>query len=280
MLHIIQENLFREVHYDLLISTIKKYGLPYKIVRVYPFIDWVVDINDVPENFVNVEDLPQIDPKGDIWCWGSLKMTRIAKERGWNPGTQINDNHNFEVYSKWWGELLLNHDSILTTIGSDLPWERGTLFLRPVKDSKAFTGAVFGKQKWETTCGMHLDEPGYPEFNKDVVIQVSTPKIIFKEIRLWIVNSKIITGSYYKLGNEFHLDNNIEPDALDFAYKVIERGELAEAWVLDICDSADGWKVVEAGCINHAGFYASELDKTLEAIEEHFGNLAHKDIRI
>jgi len=270
MLHIIQENLFRESHYNLLIGVLKKYEIPHIIVRIYPFVDWVVDMKNVPEEFVNVEDLPQIEPKGEVWCWGSLTMTRICKERGWNPGTMINENHNYEVYSKWWGNLLLNYDSEIMTIGSELLWERGELFLRPVEDNKAFTGSIFDKEKWDNTLKAYLKEEGYKDFHKDTRIQVSTPKKIYSEIRLWIVGGKVITGSYYQLGGKVYLNKDISPEALGFANSVISKGELAEAWVLDICQSDSGWKVVEAGCINHAGFYASELDKTVEAVENHF----------
>lgn len=270
MLHLIQENLFKEVHYDLLIDTIKKFDLPYKIVRIFPFIDYVVDVEDIPDEFDNVEDLVEINPSGDIWVWGSLKMTRICRDRGWKPGTLLNDNHNYEVYSKWWGDMLLNYDSIIMKISDELPWEIGDLFLRPVEDNKAFTGAVFDKEKWDNTKNRFLKETGFPEFNNDTRIQVCRPKHIQKEIRLWVVGGEIITGSYYRLGGLFYLNSAIEPEAIEFAKKVITKGAIAEAWVLDICMSNNEWKVVEAGCINHAGFYASEIQKTVESIENHF----------
>jgi hypothetical protein len=270
MLHIIQENLFKEVHYNILIDTLKRFDIPHQIVRIYPFVDWVVDINDVPDDFNNVEDLPQINPKGKVWCWGSLSMTRIANERGWNPGTMINDNHNYEVYSKWWKSDLLNYDSQIMTIGDDLPWERGELFLRPTEDNKAFTGKVFDKETWENTKKAYLNESGYRHFKSDTKIQVSTPKHIQKEIRLWVIKDEIVTGSYYRLGGAQYMNNNIEPEAIEFAKSVIKKGSIADAWVLDICMSNGEWKVVECGCINHAGFYASELNKTLQVIEEKF----------
>lgn len=112
--------------------------------------------------------------------------------------------------------------------------------------------------------------PGYPEFNEDAIIQVAKPKHIQKEIRLWIVGGKVITGSYYRLGDRFHLNEQIEDDAIDFANKVISKGEMADAWVLDICMSNDEWKIVETGCINHAGFYKSNIGKTVMAIEDLF----------
>jgi hypothetical protein len=272
MLHIIQENLFKEVHYELLINTLKKFDIPYKIVRVYPFVDRVVDLNDIPEDFDNVEDLKEIEINEPVWIWGSLTLTKISREKGWNPGTLLNDNHDYLYYSKMWKEYLLNFDSIIATIGEDINWNTPVKFLRPTEDNKAFTGAIYDEETWNNTKKWYLDNKAYTKFNESTKIQISSVKNIQKEIRLWIVDDKVITGSYYRLGDRHYLNSNIEQEAIDFAYNVIERGSLARAWVLDICLSDNNWKVVEAGCINHAGFYASEIDKLVIAIEELYEN--------
>jgi hypothetical protein len=46
--------------------------------------------------------------------------------------------------------------------------------------------------------------------------------------------------------------------------------QLAEVFVIDICLSDQGWKIVECGCVNSAGFYAADLQKLLMSIEDHF----------
>lgn len=47
--------------------------------------------------------------------------------------------------------------------------------------------------------------------------------------------------------------------------------QLADAFVMDICevlnDDKIEYKIVEAGCINSAGFYKSNMPKLIEAIE-------------
>jgi hypothetical protein len=270
MLHIIQENLFRETNYKILISTLQKFEIEYKIVRVFPFVDKVVDIEKIPEDFDTVEDLEELEIDGLVWCWGSTKLTKICEERGWKPGTLYNKNHNYLEYSKYWKDLLVNYDSIITTIGSEINWDTTEKFLRPTEDTKAFTGAIFDKEKWENTKESFLKNEYYTKFTKDTTIQVSSVKKIQKEIRLWVVNGEIITGSYYRLGNRMYLDSNIESQAIEFAKKVIGIYSIADAWVLDICMCNDEWKIVECGCINHAGFYASEVDKMVIAVENYF----------
>jgi hypothetical protein len=51
--------------------SLEKYGLPYEIVKVLPFIEEF--------NF-------QTDRK-DVFCFGSVKMSRVAKKYGWYPGS-------------------------------------------------------------------------------------------------------------------------------------------------------------------------------------------------
>lgn len=273
MIHIIQENLFQEQHYDRLIETVQKFGLPYHIVRVYPYVDWVLDINNIPDENDprDINEHPFFEPsdKSKVFCWGSLSMSRICNNRNWTPGVIINDNYDYEVYSQWWGDMLLNYDTKIYTVG-DFKFESDSkLFIRPTLDTKGITGAVYDEELWETKKKFGLDSNR--NFTLNSKIQVGSPKNIQKEIRLWIVNGEVVTGSYYRLGGDHYLSRDVEPDAIDFAYKVLERGQLSDCFVLDICMSNGEWKIMEAGCMNHAGFYDSEIDKTIMKIEDYYG---------
>lgn len=52
--------------------------------------------------------------------------------------------------------------------------------------------------------------------------------------------------------------------------EILERGGLdySDAYVLDICRTDDGLKIIETNCINAAGFYAADLGKLVSALEE------------
>ena len=76
---------------------------------------------------------------------------------------------------------------------------------------------------------------------------------------------------------ESHYNNLIEVmDRMCLEYKVVrifpfvDKYQLAEAFVIDVCLSEHGWKIVECGCINCAGFYCSDLQKTLTALEDFY----------
>ena len=40
----------------------------------------------------------------------------------------------------------------------------------------------------------------------------------------------------------------------------------------DVCLTDKGWKVVECGCINCAGFYKADLQKVIISLENYFEN--------
>lgn len=79
-------------------------NLPYEIVKVLPFIDEFEFKTD----------------RKDIFCFGSVKMSRVAKKYNWFPGSLLNDNHNYNVYSKYYKDNLLNYDSVIQKFGDDI----------------------------------------------------------------------------------------------------------------------------------------------------------------
>ena len=74
MFYIIQENVFREQHYDMLEKSLNRMGLPHVKVRIFPFVDKIAKLEDIPEGVedltvqdfhsgnYNVDDLPEFDP--------------------------------------------------------------------------------------------------------------------------------------------------------------------------------------------------------------------------
>ena len=96
---------------------------------------------------------------------------------------------------------------------------------------------------------------------------ISDVKTIYKEFRFFVIDSKLVAGSLYKLENRHCLDKNIEPDAHRFASKMIELWQPARAFVIDIALTEDGYKIVEVNCINSAGFYAADVSKIVNAMQ-------------
>jgi hypothetical protein len=56
----------------------------------------------------------------------------------------------------------------------------------------------------------------------------------------------------------------------EFAQRMVDKFQVAEAFVLDVCEADDELKVVEVNCINCAGFYRADMYKLTMALEKHF----------
>lgn len=274
MHYIIQENVFRERHYDLLEKALVRLGLPYTTVRLFPFVDKIVALDDIPneEGAYNVDDLPAfVPPTDNVWCFGAIKLARIAATMGWKPGSMMNDRHDYMVYSEYWKDNLLNYDSKIYKVTDSFDWAPGEIkFIRPTQDTKAFTGQEFTEEEWKDSVEHALHNFKSPSFNEETLVQVSRPKAIHKEIRCWVVNGKVITASTYRVANEFNINGQVFPEEIEFAQKMVDLFQLNEAFVIDICQSDQGLKIVEAGCINCAGFYNADLASAVCAIDDHF----------
>lgn len=250
MFYLLQDGLFQDEERYQLIENLEKLELDYELVKVLPFI----------------EDIEFKTDRTDVFCFGALKMARLAPKYNWNPGVYMTENHDYLVYSKYYKDNLLNYDSEIHKFGDDILL-RDYSFIRPTKDTKVFTGKVFERNEWFKFRDNQLINGHTTTLNKDTEIQVSTVKNIQKEYRFFIVKGNIITGSLYKLGTRVTHDSFIEQGAIDFCYDMIDIFQLADAFVMDICLINDKWKIIECGCINCAGFYASDIQKLLMALD-------------
>lgn len=252
MHYIIQNNLFREEGHAKLIDTLERFDISYEIVKVLPFI----------------EELEFTTKREDVFVFGSLKLARLSKNYDWKPGAIVTPNHDYEVYSKFYKENLLNYDSRIVNFGDEFNWDFEQQFIRPCLDSKSFTGKVFDKQDWEMFKVRMLSNPNDTTLRSDSKIQVARPKKITQEVRCWVVNGKIVTQSTYRRGSFLVYDNIVDQDAIDFAQSMVDIYQLAETFVIDVCLTADGWKIVECGSTSCAGFYDADMQKLIMALEE------------
>jgi hypothetical protein len=273
MHYVIQEDIFRESNYGVLLETIKKFNLSHDIVRIFPYVDKICNVDDIPEDFSNVEVLPDyMPPTNNVFCFGAIKLARIANKYNWYPGSMMNENHDYRIYSQYYKNNLLNYDSEILSISSEINWKENELkFIRPAQDTKSFTGKIYDEQDWNNLVEIALNNETFI-LNKDTVIQISSPKNIQKEIRFWVVGGRIITGSQYRFGNKTIYNSYIDEDAEIFAQKMVDIYQPAEAFVIDICLTNNEWEIVEINCINAAGLYLCDMQKLITELDYYFEN--------
>ena len=258
MYYVIQENVFKETHFDLLIEFIKKFNIDYEIIKWQPF----------------VTDLEFSTERKDVWCWGSVSMSKIAHKYGWKPGSMYNENHDVDVYGPRYGEHMLNHDGITMNLTDPLPERFQYFFSRPTKDTKAYSGQLFERDTWNEWVHKVVTEEtvsGRKILTHETRVQIAPLKTIEQEIRCWVVGGKVITISAYKIGSRVIYQNyDHEQYIKDFAQAMVDIYQPAEAFVIDVCLHNGELKIVEVNCINSSGFYHADMQKLLESIEYYF----------
>ena len=247
---IIQRSIFKPDNFQLLVTALDSFDIAYTPISI-PNGTW--------------DMVPEVAVDGKVYVCGAVKLAKIARERGWSPGTFLNENFRFDLWLDELGSELLNADFTTGTLADVKVGHHARFFIRPLEDSKAFDGVV-------------IDAEMLNDWRRDPVkrhlqaldVMVSPVKSIYREYRLFIVNHKVVTGSVYLIGGRAEISPDVEDYVLDYARAVIQRWTPAESCVMDIGLTEQGLKVIEFNNINSSGFYASDVAKYVEAIQTQY----------
>ena len=234
--------------------------IPYTWHKVVPFVGDLV-----PE--------PDVADPANVIMFGSYALWRNAEAKGYWPG--VFKLKPF-VHEKPWQPYMLNGPGAVFLTVQDIPTRLKvdclSWFVRPVADSKEYPGGVLPTAEIQDIARkvLALDPREIPDgsLRHDTALMLTRPAHIFREWRIWIVNAKVVTYSLYKEGARVVYRNEIDDDALEFAQKLAGLNpEFSPAYVIDICRTEDGLRLLETNCLNAAGFYAADLIKLAAAID-------------
>lgn len=227
--------------------------LPYEEIQFYPN-STIFDVNTY---------------RKDIFVYGSVKLAKVATQFDWKPGSYYGNNHEYEKYSVGYGNNILNFGSIICAFNDKFDWNNGeSLFIKPSRDAKVFTGKVFSKPEWEDFVYNTLNNKENKRIKESTLIQVAKAHKIIKEARIWIVNKQVVTSSYYMFHGDVDYEENVSDEGLNFAKQMAETYDVADAYVMDIGKTYEGWKIMEVNCINSAGFYKADVKNIVLALEK------------
>lgn len=225
-----------------------------------PFIAVSVDNNTViPEISLN--------NKEPIITNGSIMLSNIAIKRGWVPGSLLNENFSYNVWSKHYQNLILNKNAKVSSIkDAEIAVTDDRIFVRPILDNKIFNGKVFTRTEFIQFKQDSVNyKAGTPKPETEILI--AKPKSIGQEHRHYIVDNKVITSSRYKLAGQPNFSEGCDENVLNIVNKAIEQWQPARAFVLDTYIAGEEIGIVEIGCICHAGLYKSDLIKLVSALD-------------
>lgn len=259
MLFLVQSNIYSDPDHDRIFDALHDLNISYE----------KIELNSETQEITVEAD------RSDVFVYGSVKLARLAKvNTHWSPGSFYGGNHQYKIYSEYYKDNLLNYDVEVFKFANSITWKPNEQkFIKPYKDAKIFTGKVFTETKWTDFVTNSLENPRTPLLNSESLIQASIPKEIYKEARLWIVGGQIVAAVYYKFNDDALFEAEVSLEGIDFAKNMLKTYEVAEAFVMDICLTNYGWKIVEINCINSAGFYPNlNVHSLIKALNIYFSN--------
>ena len=264
MHHLIQNNMYAEFGFRRLVDAVKDLNLPYGIFKLRPFdheIEWM-------DGTISGGRTPTM-------IWGTTTVEAASKKYGWHPGVFKNENFDMRVLHEKWGPWMLNEDAKFCKLG-EVPSFEGTAFIRPVLDSKSFSGQKMNGEELDTWReGLYALRDEYTTVDLNTVVMVASPKRIIDEARFFVVDKKVVAGSMYRvdgrvmykgIGNDTPLYQPMWRYA-EAHTQTFEGWSPAEAFVMDVARTEEGFRIIEVNCINSAGFYDCNMMSVVKALE-------------
>lgn len=244
MHYLIQNEMFKYDDYVRFVEFLEKHKIPHTII-----------------DFKNIES---VEIPYNTFCYGSVEMSKRLKELNLYPGSFFGINLDFNIIKEHYGNNLLNYNSEIYK-HTELPEYKGVKFLRPVMDSKAFNGGIYSYYDYLGQLE-HINS----RYDEPIDVQMNDVHEIYKEARVWVVKGKVIDSAYYKLSPYLPYTKTVDPLLLEFAQQMVDIYQPSDAFVIDICNTPNGMKIVELSCINCAGFYSIDFYKIINALEDAF----------
>lgn len=247
-----------------LIAEVRRQGMNCHVVRLLPSLA-------APKEIAGSESLPM---DACVVFRGTLKLMRhIDASRRWRPGAWCSfQNLCCSTYYAHFGPFLLNREYTLLPIAeairlADSLFARfasaGRLFVRPDSVDKGFSGTVTDRSSFTHKFLGAAFDPTTP-------ILVARAKRLSHEWRLIVANGEVIAGSQYRNATSREEAPHCPDEVLSFAATVLEQvpWRPAPLFVMDICDSEDGLRVVELNSFGCSGHFLADLRKVVEAASE------------
>jgi len=247
------ENYEHDSSLTPLIEEIKKQGMDLEIIKYKPWESGTFN---------------QYHNTDCVIFYGTLNLGRqLQKQKGWIPGVYCNfQNLCCVSYFSYWGEYLFNSDYIMLPMMEVLRRQdyvynmfgiEDVIFIRPNSGAKPFTGQTLPKETIEKEFKLFSNYAGKPL--DEIIVVISSPKVIDKEWRCVIIDKKVVAYSQYKKNDKLDIENSIDSEALCLAGKIAkEEWQPDKIYTLDICKSGDKYALLEINSFSCSGLYEAD----------------------
>lgn len=257
---IVEREIFPKPVFDRLITTLREASVPFHAVEIKSNSHEIVG------------KVPQVT--GPVVIYGSIGSRDLVRHYGWSPGVWTNDLFNELILSERLGTDYLNHGiisskfkNVLDHVGDE------PFFVKPDTDTKEFAGKVFfGKDEFTEWYMKQVATGYFGESIYDTQVVVGKPKHIGTEWRVVLVEGQPITGSIYRQYQQQYRKLDLPQHVAEFARHIAAKHSPCDVFVMDICESFDGLKVVEYNSFNCSGLYDCDLGIIVRAVTKYVDN--------
>lgn len=241
----VQSTLLRDEIMDALSDACQYAGVNCVPVPIVPFS------TSIP--FVDIPFGHKVVP------YGSTSMIRNFSSSHYDKSGYFFDQSVLRT-STWkekLGDLMLNHDALVCKLKDARLEDSKYYFIKPNDDLKDFTGDVITGETI-TNFYQRVSAGGYL-FTDEIEVVIAPVKNIGWEFRLFMVGGRFLTGSSYRLRTSLNKSKTVPLDVVSFAERAAAIWRPDRVYVMDVCESDDGLKIVEFNCFNASGFYNSDV---------------------
>lgn len=254
---ILQTNLIKPEIVDAITAALRADNISWQEVKIVPFSD------ELPETTLEAGHFYVV--------YGSTTLIlNAAKDPQLKHGVFFEPEHfTTENYLRRWGDHMLNADSRVLPL-KNFAREQHALssewFLRPNEDDKSFSGTVMTFEAVQQLTD-NLRDSNNPSLHPQTLVCVSSPKILEKEWRHFIVGGKVVNSSRYMLNGELSVSSEDIPEALiAFVEENCRIYAPHAVFVMDTALCEGNFRIIECNCFNGTGFYAHDIAKIVREV--------------
>lgn len=194
-------------------------------------------------------------PYGSVQMLTRFRNTPLGHHIKYQP-----NGYSTEHWMTHFGERALNHQGKVMQAHEALAHlhahERA--HVRPDAEGKAFIAQLFDADSWLA----HVAERNVRD---DLSVFVSPPQVLEREYRCWVVDGNVVEISQYMEYGVFGKALVEDPVAHAGAQSLAEVYQPANAFVMDIVKTPEGFKLIEFNNFHCAGWYAGRVDRVMDA---------------
>lgn len=263
---LVQTNLINEDLSAAIKAAAEKLGHKYVGAKIVPF-------EETTEKGLTIE--------GDgvfyapVIPYGSTSLIKmLSRSIALNDGLFFNQkNLKTSTWVAKLGERMLNDEACVIPLYAAAKLKTPeTWFMKPDDDLKDFTGSIVdaaGIEKFykEVASGGFM-------FDETIQVVLSKPKNLGWEWRLFMVKNEVISGSSYRLKDMLNQTKPVPDRVVQFAQETAAIWRPDDVYVMDVCETDDGLKIVEFNCFNASGFYRCDVEKVVDRVSQHVLSLS------